>query len=80
MRKILILFLAFVALATSLSAQITRKQADSIVKEYLQNEMITYSSLYVYVNLPNEEGIEITTSNEETFKVKYACWVSIFYR
>jgi hypothetical protein len=74
MRKILILVLAFVALATSLSAQTTRKQADSIVKEYLQNEMITYSSLYVHVNVPSEEGIEITTSNEETFKAKYACW------
>jgi hypothetical protein len=74
MRKILILVLAFVALATSLSAQITWEQADNIVKEYLQNEMITYNLLYVYVNAPSEEGIEITTSNEETFKAKYACW------
>jgi hypothetical protein len=80
MRKILILVLAFVALATSLSAQTTREQADSIVKEYLQNEMITYTSLRVHVNAPSEEGIEITTSNEETFKAKYACWVFIFYR
>jgi hypothetical protein len=73
MKKI-IPILVLVALATPLSAQITREQADSIVQEYLQKETITYNLLYVHVDAPNEEGITITTSNEETFKTKYACW------
>jgi hypothetical protein len=30
--------------------------------------------LYIHVNAPNEEGITITTSNEEVFTAKYACW------
>jgi hypothetical protein len=71
-RKIIISIL--VALATSLSAQVTRKQADSIVLKHLQNEMITYNLLYGHANMPNEEGIPITTSNNETFRAKYACW------
>jgi hypothetical protein len=74
MRKVIILILVLTALATSLLAQVTRKQADSIVREYLQNEMITYNLLYVHVNEPNEEGITITTFNEEIFTAKYACW------
>jgi len=59
---------------TSLSAQITRGHADNIVREHLQNEFVQ-STLYVHANLPNEEGISITTSNEEVFKAKYACWI-----
>jgi hypothetical protein len=74
MRKITVLLMISVAFATSLSAQITRKQADTIIQKYLQNEMITYNLLYVHANAPNEEGITITTSNEETFTAKYACW------
>jgi hypothetical protein len=73
-RKIIITVSILVALATSLSAQVTRKQADSIVLKHLQNEMIPYDLLYVHVNMPNEEGIPITTSNHETFRAKYACW------
>jgi hypothetical protein len=74
MKKITVSILISVALATSLSAQITRTRADTIVREYLQNEMITYDLLYVHANAPNEEGITITTSNEEIFTAKYACW------
>ncbi|MDR0603347.1 MAG: hypothetical protein LBG80_03480, partial [Bacteroidales bacterium] len=64
MKKLIISILVLVAFTTSLSAQITREQADNIVKEYLQNETITYNLLYVHVNTPSEEGIAITTSNE----------------
>jgi hypothetical protein len=74
MRKIVFSISVLVALATTLPAQVTREQADIIVREYLQNEMIEYELLYIHVNTPSEEGITITTSNEETFTAKYACW------
>ncbi|MDR1180701.1 MAG: T9SS type A sorting domain-containing protein [Bacteroidales bacterium] len=74
MRKIVFLVSVLVALATTLPAQVTREQADIIVREYLQSEKIEYELLYIYVNALSEEGITITTSNEETFTAKYACW------
>lgn len=74
MKRIIILILVLLASETFLSAQVTRTQADATVRKYLQDEMIAYSLLYVYADEPNEEGISITTSNDETFKVKYACW------
>ena len=57
-----------------LSAQITRAQADKIVWEHIQNEVTTPSLLYVYNHAPSAAGLMITTYNEETVKVKYACW------
>ena len=74
-RKKFIPMSVLVASATVLPAQITREQADSITKDYLQSERVEYNLLYVNVNIPNEEGIVITTSNEEIVKAKYACWV-----
>ena len=59
----------------SLSAQqVTREQADAVVNEHLQSEGIESNLLYINVNLPKAEGVSITTSNEETFRAKYACW------
>jgi hypothetical protein len=71
------LFTMFVLLAwtTSLFAQITRVQADAIVLDFLKNEVTDSGFLYVHANAPSEEGIVITTSNEEAVKAKYACWV-----
>ena len=66
--------LVFFAGTTSLFAQTTREQADAIVWEYIQNEISAPYHLYVNTHLPNEEGINITTNNEENVKVKYACW------
>ena len=63
-----------VAYAATSLAQITRGQADTVVKEYLQREVVASSSLYVHVNAPDAEGILLTTSNDETFKATYACW------
>ena len=66
--------LVLTAWATSLSAQITRKQADAIVWEHLQNEVTPPYLLYVNVNTPTAEGIAITTSQGEAMQAKYACW------
>jgi hypothetical protein len=74
MKKICISLSALLISATTLSAQVTQKQADSIVKEYLQNEMIEYDLLYINTAPPNEDGITVTTSHEEVFTAKYACW------
>jgi len=74
MKKTFILLTVLFVCATYLSAQTTRKQADNIVKEYLQSELGQYGTLYVHANVPSIDGITITTSNEEVFTAKYACW------
>ena len=71
----MLLMSVLLAWTTSVFAQITREQADAIVLSYLQNEGIQPDLLYVNTNTPKEEGITLTTSNEETIKAKYACWV-----
>ena len=77
MKKTIILMSVLLAWATSLPAQITREQADEIVINYLNSEVGPLSSFLLYVNAdtPNEGGFSVTTSNGETVKAKYACWV-----
>ena len=74
MKQIIFAMLALFAWATSLPAQTTREQADAIVLDYLKNAVTLPCLLYVNDNAPSEKGTIITTSNEETFKVQYACW------
>ena len=76
MKKIIISMLILTAWAASLTAgNITREQADEIVLDYLQNGLKELPCLlFVNVKAPSEEGIVITTFQEETFKAKYACW------
>lgn len=75
MKKIFTTLLILIACATLLSAQVTKEQADAIVGAYLQSEALQSEGiLYANVNVPCEEGISITTSNEETVRAKYACW------
>ena len=75
MKKTIFWMSVILAWTTSLPAQITREQADAIVLGYLQNEETQHYVLYANVNVPNEEGIAITTFSGETFRAKYACWV-----
>jgi hypothetical protein len=76
MRTILILMSVFLAWTTSLSAQITREQADVIVREHIQKE-VTRPVMYLYFNsnTPSNEVMVITTHMGETIKIKYPCWV-----
>ena len=74
MNKFIIPMLVLLAWTTSLSAQITREQADEIVWQHIKNEVTPPYLLYVNVNTPSEGGITVTTFQEETFKAKYACW------
>jgi hypothetical protein len=71
MKKIFTSVLVLIVWATSLSA-ITREEADVIVQNYVQSEAA--GTLYANLSAPNGEGITVATSNEETFKAKYACW------
>lgn len=73
--KKLSLGLVLVAWMAILPAQqITREQADAIVKEHLQGEWVESNLLYINLNVPDAEGIALETSNAERFRAKYACW------
>ena len=74
MKKTIILMFVLLALTASLSAQVTREQANEIVLNHAQSAAPQCSALYAGLNAPTGDGIEITTSNEETFRAKYACW------
>jgi len=74
MKKKVTFLVATLAFSAVSMAQITQEQADTIVKKHLQSELIGDSLLYINVNIPSANGITITTSNEETFTAKYACW------
>ena len=75
MKKIIILISIFAAWSASLLAEnITQEQANAIALTYAQSEAPQFAALYANLNVPDEAGIEITTSNEESFKAKYACW------
>jgi hypothetical protein len=74
MKKLLFTMSILLAWATSLSAQITREQANEIVLQYIKTEITLPYLLYVNVNTPSEEGIAVTTFQEEVFNAKYTCW------
>ena len=67
------------AFSLSLSAQITKEQADEIVKVHLDTELTEPYILYFNTNSPSEEGIEIKTTCHETVTIKYACWAYFLY-
>jgi len=74
MKKIILSFLFLFICATSLNAQITREQADEIVLQYVKNEATPSFNLYGYLFEPSEEGMVITTHQEEIIKIEYASW------
>jgi len=68
--------LALLAWTTSLSARITREQADAIVLEHIQKEeTLPFVYLYVNKNTPSNKNVTITAYIGESIKVKYACWI-----
>ena len=73
MKKITIFFLVVFFCATSLQAQITQEQANTIVFQYLQTELTQPYLLYVYNHEPSADELLLTTYNEEVIKVKYPC-------
>ena len=78
MKKIIFSISVLLTCTVSLFAQITREQADAIVRDYVQNEITRPVVLFTNLNEPDETGIVITTSNGETIKAKYACWSYYF--
>jgi len=74
MNKIILFLLILFAWGTSLTAQITREQADSIVIQHIKKDVKPPSLLYLYNQVPSANEIVITTHNEEKMKIKYVCW------
>jgi hypothetical protein len=74
MKKVTFSFFILFFCTISIQAQITQEQANTIVLQYLQNEVSPPYVLYVSTHAPSEESLVFTTHNEETIKVKYACW------
>jgi len=75
MKTRIILTSIFAVLSATLFAQtITQEQADAIVQQYANSEVPQSTALYANIAAPSEEGVAITTSNEESFTAKYACW------
>ena len=75
MKRITLSILVLLTWGISLTAQITRTQADVIVFQHIQNEVTTPYKLYVYNHAPSVDEMIITTYNDEKIKIKYACWV-----
>ena len=74
MKKISITLIALCSWILCAEAQITQEQANTIVKQHVQDQGGQPAELYIHKNVPNDNGINITTSQEEMFKAKYACW------
>jgi len=73
MKKLFLLILAPFVLLSTLSAQITQKEADSIVKQRLVGETKPYT---VYAkNDVQSEGYTVITTTGETLELEYPCWV-----
>ena len=74
MKKITLSIFVLFFYATSLQAQITQEQANTIVLQYLQTEVTQPYLLYAYNHEPSAGELLLTTYNEEVIKVKYPCW------
>ena len=74
MKKSIILILVLCAWSLLVSAQITQKEANSIARQYVQSEIGQSLTLYIHKSEPHVDGVTITTSQDETFRAKYACW------
>jgi hypothetical protein len=74
MKKIILSTFVLLTWGTSLFAQITREQADTIVIKHIHKKVSPPSILYVYNYAPSANEIVIATYNEEVIKIKHACW------
>jgi len=72
MKKILLLLVAPIVFMTTLSAQISQKEADEIVIERLSDETKPYC-LYAQKEVQTE--FEITTATGEVLELGYSAWV-----
>jgi len=73
MKKVILLLIAPFILFSTLSAQITQKEADDIVKQRLIGETKPYT---VYAkNDVQSEGYTVITTTGETVELEYSCWV-----
>ena len=73
MKKLLLLLVAPCIVFSTLSAQITQKEADDIVQQRLDGETKPYT---VYAKeTVQTEGFTVITATGETLALEYPCWV-----
>ena len=72
MKKIFLLSIASLVCMTTLSAQISQQEADSIVQQRLSDETKPYC---VYAKEDVQTGFEVTTATGETLELSYPAWV-----
>jgi hypothetical protein len=75
MKKHYLFILTSFTLTASLSAQITREQADNIVYEYIQNAITQPYYLYAKDTVFTENGFSIDTGNGEFFSIRHPSWI-----
>jgi hypothetical protein len=73
MKNLILLFALPLIFASALQAQITKEQADEIVKYRMVNETQPFT-VFAKENLQTE-GITILTSSGEEIELDYSCWV-----
>ena len=74
MKKIALLVIVTIICEVHLTAQITKAQADEIVNAHLTSEQLLDFTLYFNLNSPSDEALEIKTTQQESVKIKYACY------
>ena len=73
-KKKLIIFLTFFIFCTvPMTAQISQEEANEIVQAHLLNEQLDFK-FYFNTNSPNDKALEIKTTQQESVKIKYACF------
>ena len=76
MKKIIFSISVFLTCTVSLSAQITREQADAILRDYVKNEITQPYSIYAKKGV--QTNMTINTDAGEMLELAYACWVYYF--
>ena len=73
MKKLLLLLVAPCVIFSTLSAQITQKEADEVVQQRLNGETKPYT-VYAKEEVQTE-GFTVITATGETLELEYPCWV-----
>ena len=73
--KIIIQIIVQTVFLSAISAQITRKEADSIVIERMSREKPPYWISKSYSPLPVPAGEAITSNTGEVIELDYSCWI-----
>ncbi|MDR2962690.1 MAG: T9SS type A sorting domain-containing protein [Bacteroidales bacterium] len=74
MKKITVAIMVLCLCSWGVSAQITQNDANAIAVQYAHTEIGQSARLYRNATAPTNDGVTITTSRNEMFRARYACW------